>query len=315
MRIGFWNLYPELNDALFTNPNAPIGDDLLRPFNVLGEMARERGHVCEPLDPTRPEAYDALVFIDFPATPLVAACFAAKRPCYLITFEPPVVRPLNWERMVHAAFQKVFTWDDSLVGTDPRYVKMNYAFDRQARRPSLNSKSRFCTLIASNKTSPHPLELYSARRQTIGWFEQNRRAHLDLYGPGWTGGSFDAVYHGVIAPGGKRAVLSRYRFAICYENAQGLAGYITEKIFDCFIAGVVPVYWGAPNVSRYIPPSAFIDRRDFKDEAALFERLLTMTDQEYALRVQSGRHFLDSSASDPFTVETFARTILDGVTR
>ena len=34
-------------------------------------------------------------------------------------------------------------------------------------------------------------------------------------------------------------------------------GYITEKIFDSFFAGVVPIYWGAENITDYVPKSLY----------------------------------------------------------
>lgn len=30
----------------------------------------------------------------------------------------------------------------------------------------------------------------------------------------------------------------------CFENVRDLPGYITEKIFDCFFAEYIPIYWG-----------------------------------------------------------------------
>jgi len=54
----------------------------------------------------------------------------------------------------------------------------------------------------------------------------------------------------------KRETVRRYRFGIAYENT-AWPGYVTEKIIDCFVAGVVPVYLGAPDVSDYVPPLAF----------------------------------------------------------
>ena len=36
-------------------------------------------------------------------------------------------------------------------------------------------------------------------------------------------------------------------------------GYVTEKIFDAFKAGCVPVYWGAENITKYVPAECFID--------------------------------------------------------
>ena len=61
----------------------------------------------------------------------------------------------------------------------------------------------------------------------------------------------------------KRAILEQYKFSICYENMSDMPGYITEKIFDCFFAGCVPIYLGASNMTDYIPGGTFIDKRKF----------------------------------------------------
>jgi hypothetical protein len=37
------------------------------------------------------------------------------------------------------------------------------------------------------------------------------------------------------------------------ENNKELSGYITEKIFNDFLAGCVPCYQGDPEVTRWIP--------------------------------------------------------------
>ena len=37
--------------------------------------------------------------------------------------------------------------------------------------------------------------------------------------------------------------LKQYKFNICFENAS-YPGYLTEKIFDAFEAGCIPIYWG-----------------------------------------------------------------------
>ena len=58
-------------------------------------------------------------------------------------------------------------------------------------------------------------------------------------------------------------VLKKYRFCICYENIKDVSGYVTEKIFDAFWAGCIPVYLGADNISDHVPKNCFISRRDF----------------------------------------------------
>ena len=71
----------------------------------------------------------------------------------------------------------------------------------------------------------------------------------------------------------KKKVLEQYRFAICYENVQDSPGYITEKIFDCFFAGCIPLYRGASNISDYIPSSCYIDRRKLKIKT-IYEQII-----------------------------------------
>ena len=53
------------------------------------------------------------------------------------------------------------------------------------------------------------------------------------------------------------SVFSQYKFIICFENSK-TPGYITEKIFNVFLAGSIPIYDGAPNITDYINIEAFI---------------------------------------------------------
>lgn len=55
---------------------------------------------------------------------------------------------------------------------------------------------------------------------------------------------------------------------------RGEKGYITEKIFDCFFPGVIPIYWGAENVTDYIPQDTFIDRRNLKQTGSCANTLI-----------------------------------------
>mgnify|MGYP003384864253 FL=1 len=53
-----------------------------------------------------------------------------------------------------------------------------------------------------------------------------------------------------------------YKFVICFENTV-VSGYVTEKLTNAFLAHAVPIYYGAPDVSTYFNPNAFINCRDF----------------------------------------------------
>jgi hypothetical protein len=51
--------------------------------------------------------------------------------------------------------------------------------------------------------------------------------------------------------------LAPFRYSLAIENSQH-DHYWTEKIADCFLAGTVPIYWGAPNIGEYFPAEAMI---------------------------------------------------------
>ena len=52
-------------------------------------------------------------------------------------------------------------------------------------------------------------------------------------------------------------LFNKYKFIITFENSH-TAGYITEKIFNVFLARSIPIYDGAPNISEFIKPGSFI---------------------------------------------------------
>lgn len=90
----------------------------------------------------------------------------------------------------------------------------------------------------------------SERIKTIRFFEEVGEKGFVFYGRNWDKEEYPS-YGDIVDD--KVKVNSQYKFTICYENCEGLPGYVTEKIFDCFATASVPVYWGAPNITDYIP--------------------------------------------------------------
>ena len=104
--------------------------------------------------------------------------------------------------------------------------------------------------------------------------------------------------------------MKKYKFAVCYENCQGFPGYITEKIFDCFFAGTVPIYWGAPNIKDHIPAGAFIDKREFENYNQLYQYIKNMPDDEYNNYLINIKNFLQGNKFYQFGPEYFANIII-----
>jgi hypothetical protein len=72
------------------------------------------------------------------------------------------------------------------------------------------------------------------------------------------------------------------KFVITMENTK-IGHYITEKIINGFKAGIIPIYWGSPYVSKYFNSKRFIILEDTSDTAidAVIDRMMNMSDEEY----------------------------------
>lgn len=260
-------------------------------------------------------------------------------PSYVMLYETPQVKPLNQRKDLLAKYRRIFTWNDDWVDGQ-RYIKINLPKEIVVDRSrGWEGRERLCCLIAGNKSTRQisSLELYSERVKTIRWFERCATQDFDLFGNGWdapaarqgflgkavgrlhrqvltrTGKVFFPSYRGKVVS--KLETLRNYRFSICYENVRGLPGYITEKIFDSFFAGCLPVYWGAYNISDYIPEDCFIDRRKFVSHEKLYQFMVSMTEPEFIAYQERIATFLTSDRAKPFTSEIFSKSIVKTIVR
>ncbi len=251
---------------------------------------------------------------------------------YLLIFESELIRPDNWNLDNHKYFNKIFTWNDEFIDNQ-KYFKFNFAQEiPKIINKDLSKKKKLCTLIAGNKHSNHPLELYSKRVEAIMWFEGNHLEDFDFYGIGWDKYNSSSKYINYILNkfklaslfssnypsykgkvDNKRITLEKYKFAICYENAKDISGYITEKIFDCFFAGCIPIYWGANNIEDHIPMNCFIDRTKFESYEELYDFIDNMNDEVYLEYLNNIEVFLNSDDIYQFSSEFFAKVILKNI--
>jgi hypothetical protein len=202
-----------------------------------------------------------------------------------------------------------------------------------SKTPPFAGRNIFSCLISSNKVAPwfgHN-DLYAERIGVIKWYEVNAPGLFHLYGRGWGKPSHESSFKGKLSrrisrirtqlfgykpfPSWrgeikhKSEILSEAKFSYCYENVSDMPGYITEKIFDSFISGCVPVYWGANDILDYIPDECFIDRRNFKDTAEVHQYLLSITPDVHAQYQQNIAGFLQSDKASLFGSEHFATMI------
>ena len=231
-----------------------------------------------------------------------------------VIFEPPVVDPKLYKALpeLTAAFESVYVHNTigdgySLEGVDvsrlrqlywpqPRDKVIEHYWDRTERL------DRIVVINGNHIPRKVPNELYSKRIEAMVALAP--LGAVDLYGRGWAKWwsrasmwlpywknrrTLMSIYKG--ACDSKYEVLSQYKFSLCFEN-MAMKGYVTEKIFDCFYAGTVPIYLGAKDISDLFPVNAYVDYRHFGSIVGIQEFLFRMTDLELQSMRKAGREFL-----------------------
>ncbi len=257
---------------------------------------------------------------------------------YLMAIENPFITPLNADVSYLRKFDRVFTWNRNLLNLPnvtqiflPNKIRLNDFLE-------FDERSLFSCLINSNKTFPFQLEtdLYLERIKVIRWYEKNSPKDFALYGMGWNkpiraytakskffrrlerlrtqllGHKPFPSFRGEVKS--KADVLTNVKFAYCFENVSELPDYITEKIFDCFFSGCVPIYWGSETIKDHIPSACFINRRDFKDTNEVHSYLKGITNKEYSKYQENIKQYLLSPDAKKFDITNFSEAIVEKIT-
>ncbi|MFA6365077.1 MAG: glycosyltransferase family 10 [Candidatus Paceibacterota bacterium] len=231
--------------------------------------------------------------------------------------EPPTVSPISSHELkwITRTYSKAFSVAKR-EGFDYFYFP---TIQEKIIEPLFNNRERgFITLINANKEpASYENELYSERLCAIKYFSEQG---LDLYGMGWdTPIAFSAPFKQYIdksfrgSTDDKYKTLSKYTFAICYENG-AFEWYITEKLFDCFFTGTIPIYLGAPDIKKYVPSECFIDFREFGSYEKLNTFLKGMTEAQIdAYRAAAAEYVTNSSQFKLFSMRHFGTTLLETI--
>ena len=318
-------------DLPFTPGAGPNGGEFFVPWRMLQQRFAERGVALHT--PDTHAGHDVTFELH-----LNAQAHSRVRPAYAFIYEDPLVRPLNGDMAALATYRKVFRWNLTQQRL-PNAVPLDYPNDLTPREvPVWAGRDLHCVLIASNKALLHPdaRSLHAARVATIRAFETHDPQRFSLYGHGWDippvrPGHLGRIekrinewlrrampsrnpfpsYRGKVHT--KREVLDRARFCITYENSRGSPGYLTEKIFDCFTSGCVPVYIGSPGWQQVIPADCRIDGDAFAQPRELVDFLDSVTPTQFEDYQRSMRDFLLRPATKRFGNEHFCNVLVNQI--
>ena len=209
------------------------------------------------------------------------------------------------------------------------------------------SKRNFSVMVAANKSANVPIpkglknqinwfihkvyktfspsfingaknELHSKRLEIITYF--GKKSKIELFGSGWLDFKrFQKKDLEKLAPilrelnpsfcENKINTIKKYKFIFCLENIS-YDGYVTEKIIDCLVASVIPIYLGAPNITDFVPKDCFINLREFKTIEELEKYLDSISEEDAMKIISNGQSFLSSQNGRKFSNEYFANDIL-----
>ncbi|MFW5886401.1 MAG: glycosyltransferase family 10 domain-containing protein [Bacteroidota bacterium] len=307
-----------MNDNIFDINNSR--DNVLERFAMLKKRLNDQGHCCHTLDQYDHKKVDVLILSRFDSQLRQVLLCIKRNPeikIILTANEPWIICPFHTPEILgKLPIDIVLTWNENAVTqyTHIRKCNIGQPIIHTDSIPSVEfNKKKMCCLIVSNKKSNEINELYSERLSAVHFFA-DKNAHFDLYGVGWES-SHDPfvkkVYKGTVSS--KKETMKHYKFAICYENVKNEKGLITEKIFDCFAAGCVPIYYGSDNVSDYIPKECFIDFRDFTNYQELYTFMMYMGETEYNAYLAAVKQFLKTDEYKEFTSEAYVQNVLQAV--
>src|SRR5579871_4673108 len=162
-----------------------------------------------------------------------------KNKVLLFSFEAPLTQTRSQQKEYHQYYSKIFTWCDDLIDSI-KYFKVRYPWTDPL--PMITNRLEFeakklCVFVARYNYIEAPCSNHPERMHMIEFFEKNYPNYFDLYGPSWQVFHY-SCYKGIIPLGqtnkisrmNKINVIKNYKFDMCYENAQGLNGYVTERI-------------------------------------------------------------------------------------
>jgi len=224
----------------------------------------------------------------------------SKERSILIRNEPVVVCPKNKHPRTRRSFGLSLN-----MGRPPSESEDSVAWPQQWPKEDINFDAKSfrdekIALVNGNKISFISGELYSLRRKVI----VNVKS-LDLYGTSWDLSASAKARHTLAnliiairggylprisgarlyfkrfpnwkgAPRDKREVLSKYKYCLVIENS---TEFMTEKLFDAFFSGCIPIYVGPDLKDFSIPGELYFQAKP--NLKSINERILEASKIDY----------------------------------
>ena len=235
----------------------------------------------------------------------------------LIALEPFLKN--NWSNTIQKHYSKILTWNENIID-NKKVFNIFVPITKEKVNWVPIEERLFLTNISIFKKVNHQNELYSERVKTIILAEKIFLNNFDFFGIGWNKPkslfqklklkpyNYFSSYRGAVI--NKFEILKKYTFSLCYENIQNTNGYLSEKIFDCFQCGVIPLYWGDPKITSKIPKNSYILRTDFSCNREMLEYIKDLNSNEICNYLKNIKLFLESEKMNIFSDDYYVKQLV-----
>lgn len=117
------------------------------------------------------------------------------------------------------------------------------------------AKPKFCCFIVTNPNCPQRNKFFDLLQMKLNDASKGRR--VDSLGKYARNVADDIIVPDRMNQEEYFNLIRQYKYMITFEN-HALAHYHTEKIFNAFMAGTVPIYWGDPFINRVYDTRTFV---------------------------------------------------------
>jgi hypothetical protein len=210
-------------------------------------------------------------------------CLATMDTCQDGTGEACLPESSNWivDDAMKFTFSKQTTAQNGNVRVDPKASRNNQYFATR----SFSSEIPLSYFSWQTYGRTTPAVDYNNTTKATSFFKSNP-CNGSIRGDVWANytslttrlDSYGTCFHNTDVPSGmsldnkedRQALLKKYMFHLVIDNSQD-PDYVDEEVWEALRAGVIPVYFGAPNIKDHVPPDSIISAADYKTKVATAE--------------------------------------------
>ena len=162
-------------------------------------------------------------------------------------------------------FDIILTYEKNLLDRGPKYKFFpcdTAGIEKESHK--LHKKSKLVSMVYSDKKwlTGHKLRHIIAD----GLLPKINFDKVDLFGTG-SPRPIELKSEGT----------NEYMFQLAIENMKR-PNYFADKIYDCFVTGTIPIYWGAPNIGDFFDMRGIIT---FSSPQELADILFSLSEEKY----------------------------------